>query len=286
MDAIDISVIIPTCHRETQLLEAIGSVLGEPDVRFEIIVIDDGGERPARDAVSSIADPRVQYFARATPSRGRPALPRNDGARLARGRYLYFLDDDDLLIPGSLAAMSRALDTAPEAGMAFGAVEPFGEDQDVLRHEQRYFGKGRRIARGLRGRRGLAARLVFLPPIFVNSACMARRTAFLSVGGYDPDIPICEDAELWGRVVYATGFVFVDRLVVRYRTGAPSLMHALVEGDEKLRVSYRRIQDKYRQAHGLLNFLAMKSWTRLICRLTDPAPPRPDPGAGIGAGDT
>jgi hypothetical protein len=100
----------------------------------------------------------------------------------------------------------------------------------------------------------------------VNSACMARRSAFAAVGGYDADIPICEDAEFWGRVAHAAGYVFLDRPVVCYRTGAPSLMHNLSLNDERLYQSYRRIQGKYRREHGLFNFLVMKLWIRAASR--------------------
>jgi glycosyltransferase involved in cell wall biosynthesis len=262
--ALDISVIIPTFHREVQLLEAIGSVLSQLDVSFEIIVVDDSGSGSARDAVASLGDPRIQYIQRAEPSGGNPALVRNEGAQLARGRYLYFLDDDDLLEPGTLAAMSKALDAAPGAGMAFGVVEPFGVDEAKLRDQVTYFREARRIARLLRGRHKLGASLVFRPAILVNSACMGRRTAFIDAGGYDAEIPVCEDADLWGRIAHATGFIFIDRPVVRYRTGAPSLMHNLAEHDEKLNISYRRIQGKYRRTHGLFMFLVMKIWARAV----------------------
>jgi glycosyltransferase involved in cell wall biosynthesis len=266
MDAIDISVIIPTYHREVQLVEAIGSVLGQADVTFEVIVVDDSAEGSARNAVASVGDRRVHYIQRAEPSRGRPALVRNDGAKAAHGRYLYFLDDDDMLEPYALAGLSKALDAAPAAGMAFGAIVPFGPDEAKLRHHQKYFNEARHIARRLKKPRELSAILMFGPAILVCSACMARRSAFNEIGGFDADISVCEDAELWARISHATGFIFIDRPVVRYRTGAPSLMHDLAEDDERLRTSYRRIQGKYRQAHGLLKFLSMKLWARRILR--------------------
>lgn len=264
--AIDISVIIPTHHREDQLLEAIGSVLSQRDVSFEIIVVDDSASGSARDAVASVADARIRYRKRPQPSGGVPALVRNDGAHMAQGRYLYFLDDDDLLEPGTLALMSQALDAAPNAGMAFGVIEPFGDDEARLRDHQTYFREARRIARRLHGRHKLGATLVFRPSILVNSACMGRRSAFFDAGGYDAKIPVCEDADLWGRIAQATGFIFIDRPVVRYRTGAPSLMHNLAAQDQKLHISYRRIQGKYRQTHGLFTFLVMKIWARTVLR--------------------
>lgn len=264
---IDVSVVIPTFHRQAQLLEAIGSVLAQAKVSVEVIVVDDSADGSARAAVSSVSDPRVRYITQKEPSGGLPALPRNEGARLAGGRYLYFLDDDDLLMPDTLAVMSDALQATPHAGMVFGTVEPFGPDERMLRHNQQYFSRARDIARRLRGAGALHASLVFRPSILVNSACMARRSAFEAVGGYDPDIPICEDADLWGRIAYSSGgYVFLDRPVVRYRTGAPSLMHNLAEKDQKLHVSYRRIQQKYRRAQGPVRFLARKLWVRAVLR--------------------
>jgi glycosyltransferase involved in cell wall biosynthesis len=264
MDSVDISVIIPTYHREQQLLEAVNSVRVQQNVALEVIVVDDSADASARQVIESVNDPRVRYITRPEPSRGRPALVRNDGAKLANGRYLYFLDDDDISEPGALAAMSQALDAAPAAGMVFGVITPFGLDAEVLRHNQQYFAEARRIALKLKGRRQLSAYLTFRAAVLVCSAGMARRTAFTAVGGFDADIPVCEDAELWARIARASGYVFIDKTVVRYRTGAPSLMHNLVENDEKLRVSSRKIQDKYRKANGVLEFFAMKLWARAI----------------------
>jgi glycosyltransferase involved in cell wall biosynthesis len=197
MGELDVSVVIPTFHREVQLLEAIGSVLSQRGVTVQIVVVDDSAEATARNAVTAVRDERLTYIARTEPSGGRPALVRNEGGRVAQGRYLYFLDDDDLLEEGTLSAMVGALDASLAVGMAFGAVEPFGNDAAVLKRERSYFTKTRQIARRLRGRREMGARLVFLPSMIINSACMARRTAFLAAGGYDAEIPVCEDAEFW-----------------------------------------------------------------------------------------
>lgn len=266
MSIIDVSVIIPTFRREAQLLEAVESVLTQDGVSLEVIVVDDSAEGSARSAIESVHDPRIRYVLAQAPSNGFPALPRNEGAALAQGRYFYFLDDDDLLKSGTLSAMSKALDAAPQAGMAFGVVEPFGLHEGWLRHNLQYFARARKIALRLRHHRQVSASLVFNAPIMVNSACMARRSAFLAAGGYDPEIPICEDADLWARIAHSTGHVFLDRPVVRYRTGAPSLMHNLAENDAKLHVSYRRIQQKYREVQGPLKFLARKIWVRTVLR--------------------
>jgi GT2 family glycosyltransferase len=264
MSTIDVSVIIPTFRREAQLLEAIDSVLKQIGVSLEIIVVDDTAEGSARQAVATITDPRVRYILGKAPSNGLPALPRNEGAKLAQGGYLYFLDDDDIMMADTLAVMSDALESRPDAGMVFGTVEPFGVHEGWLRRNQEHFARARRIALRLRSARELSAALVFSHSILVNSACMARRSAFDAVGGYDTQIPVCEDADLWGRIAYWHRYIFLDRPVVRYRTGAPSLMHNLAQRDEKLEISYRRIQGKYLKVQGPLRYLARKLWVRTM----------------------
>src|SRR5690606_28623032 len=72
MANVDVSVIIPTFHRERELVEAIDSALSQQGVEVEVIVLDDSPEASARSVAAAIDDPRVRYVARATPSGGRP----------------------------------------------------------------------------------------------------------------------------------------------------------------------------------------------------------------------
>lgn len=267
-EGIEVSVIIPTYHREKLVVEAVESALRQQGVSLEVLVLDDSPSGSAAKDVGAIGDSRVRYFKRAVPSGGRPAVVRNDGSRLARGRYLHFLDDDDLLEEGSLAALADALGRNPAAGMAFGAIEPFGGDDESLRHEQEYFRVATRKARGLVHRMHLTAHLLFCKTVLVNSACMARREAFEVAGGYDSEVPVNEDVELWMRLVRASGYAYVDRPVVRYRTGAPSLMRDTLakvdSGQEKFRVAYARMHEKYRQQYGRPEFYALKLLARTL----------------------
>lgn len=120
MSDLDVSFVIPTCRREIQLREAISSVLRQSGVTLQVIVVDDSGQATARDAVASVGDARVLYTARKEPSSGRPALVRNEGGRLAQGRYLYFLDDDDLPWESARSIAPRFMRLRPTAGPARG----------------------------------------------------------------------------------------------------------------------------------------------------------------------
>src|SRR5580700_10198594 len=91
-----VSVVIPTFRREHLLPRAITSALSQADINLiDVIVVDDSPERSARNIVRQFADPRVSYIASNTPGIARPGLARNQGAKLARGELLHFLDDDD-----------------------------------------------------------------------------------------------------------------------------------------------------------------------------------------------
>ncbi len=265
-EGVEVSVIVPTYQREKLVVEAVESALRQQGVSLEVIVLDDSPTGSAANHVGAIGDNRVRYYRRAVPSGGRPALVRNDGSRLARGRFLHFLDDDDILEEGALAALADALSRRPSAGMAFGAIEPFGGDDASLRKEQEYFRKATRNARGLVHRVHLAAYLLFCKTVLVNSACMVRRECFEITGGYDPDLPVNEDVELWLRVVRGSGFAFVDRPVVRYRTGSPSLMRDTLAkndaGRAKFRAAYARMHQKYREQYGPSEFYALKVFAR------------------------
>ena len=168
--AIDVSVVIPTCRRVVHVREAIDSALNQQGVTLEVIVVDDDPAGSARVCIDAVDDSRLRYLVRQTPSNRRPAMVRNDGAKLARGRFIHFLDDDDVLVPGALAALMRLADAStPHRAMVFGQVEPFGDNPQVLLAQRAHFSWAIRIASRLKYRWQLAASLVYCPAVLINS---------------------------------------------------------------------------------------------------------------------
>ena len=92
-----VSIIIPTYNREKYILNAINSCLKQTYKNIEILVVDDCSTDKTKDLIKSINDKRIKYFRNET-NRGAP-YSRNFGLRIARGEYINFLDDDDLLLP-------------------------------------------------------------------------------------------------------------------------------------------------------------------------------------------
>lgn len=109
------SVIIPTFNRKQMLLKAINSVLDQTFSNFEVIVIDDGSTDDTASMVKSIADERVRYIYQENQER---SAARNNGIRQSRGKYICFLDNDDLYLPNHLETFyNEIVDRQYEEGL-------------------------------------------------------------------------------------------------------------------------------------------------------------------------
>ncbi|MEU1026133.1 glycosyltransferase family 2 protein, partial [Streptomyces sp. NPDC005904] len=103
------SVVVPAHRVQGYLRECLDSVLTQSFGDLELLVVDDASP----DACAAIAgeyaqrDPRVRLIRLAAHAGPGPA--RNAGADRATGDHLLFLDGDDLLLPGALAAIDAAL---------------------------------------------------------------------------------------------------------------------------------------------------------------------------------
>lgn len=257
-----VSVVIPTFRRPGPLRDAIESALAQTGVDVEVIVVDDSPEGSAWDLVSGFGDDRLRFAQSDVPSGGRPGVPRNVGAALATKEFVHFLDDDDCLADGALAALTAALVACPDAGVAMGIVSPFGEDPAALAHERRYFEEGAATLARMRSRMQLTRTMLFARAPLVNSSCMVRRRCIPAIGGYSLIVRYVEDVDFYLRAVRRFGFVFVNQPVVHYRTGTPSLMHSL-QDPLVLRESYQNIYTSYRTWFGSLEFLVLRAQAAL-----------------------
>ena len=268
MPSPDITVLIPTFRRPALLREAIDSALAQQGVSVEIVVVDDSAEGGARDTVASIADARITYLHNDPPSGGRPALVRNAGLHLARGRFIHFLDDDDRAVPGFYRAAVTAFEANPNKGVVFGGIEPFGDDPKALAHERAFFadaGRRARVGYRTRSRRFMTAMLLFQNTVLVNSACMIRRECIQSIGGYSSDVIFNEDVEFYARAIRRFGCVFLNRPVLQYRILSDSLMHGR-DDDRQIAESYRRMYARYRSTNGAGELFALKVFSRTLLR--------------------
>ena len=271
---LDFSVVIPTYRRPEQLRDSIASAIGQCGVSTEVFVIDDSPEGSAEEVVKGFADPRISYLKNPQPTGGRPSVVRNLGWPLATGSFVHFLDDDDIVVDGHYAAVKSAFDAHPGVGLVFGRIEPFGSGPaSQLEHERRYFADAARKA-ALSARFGARwayiGLMLFDMVLLVCSASVVRRACIAPLGGFDPEIRLMEDADFHVRVMREFGAHFLNRTAIRYRIGSPSLMHAPIASPSQRQEEIeggRRMQVKYRNQRGFLEYYALAIFTRIVLKM-------------------
>ena len=270
MAVLDVSVVIPTFRRPALLREAIASVRAQSGVAVELIVVDDSPEGSAA-AIAGEFPESVRYLRNPEPTGGFPSVVRNLGWPLARGQFVHFLDDDDLVPEGHYAAAIAAFKAHPDVGVVFGHIEPFGDAPDIqMRRERAFFrGAARRaaICSKLGPRLGFAAGMIFNQTLLVCGAALIRRECVQRLGGFDSEIRLGEDVDFFGRAMREFGACFLDRATLHYRIGSPSLMHAPVLSEHEVQqhiAGARRMAVKYRSERGRFEFYAMKGLSRLV----------------------
>lgn len=220
-----VSVIIPTHNRIGFVKEAIDSVLNQTFSNLEVIVVDNGSTDNTGDLVQEIADPRVHYIYQE--NTGGPAGPRNTGIQRARGKYLGFLDADDLWLPHKLECHIGLLDNDEEVGLIYGQHLPFGSGvEEACPTPSRH-----------RARSGKIYKRLFLSWNFIPCLeALVRKSVIEEVGGFDEDpaLKTVEDFDLWLRITRRCKTIFVPEVMSRYR------FHGSQLGPDKIEDLYVR----------------------------------------------
>lgn len=187
-----VSVIIPTYNRKALLPRAMRSVLAQSMTDLELIVVDDGSQNSCADVVESFSDPRAHYV-RHPRNRGLPAA-RNTGIRVARGRYIAFLDDDDQWVSHKLA---RQLQLMPQVDAVLCAARLSN-------------GRLRRFPRAVITAADLRRGNPFDPSGLVVSAGLLRAT------GFDETLRVGEDWDAFIRLAQGGRIAYVPEPLVLY----------------------------------------------------------------------
>ncbi|MBD5232767.1 MAG: glycosyltransferase family 2 protein [Bacteroidales bacterium] len=127
----DISIIIPVYNVEDYVAECIRSVINqETDCSIECLIVDDRGTDRSMDVVretlQNYSGP-IEFRIITQPKNGGLSSARNAGIRNASGKYVYFLDSDDLITPDCIAALHQRAAEHPSAEIIVGDFETFPE---------------------------------------------------------------------------------------------------------------------------------------------------------------
>ena len=251
-----VSIITPTLNRARRIPEAIKSVLNQTFKDWEHIIIDDGSTDNTEDVVRRFPDHRIIYINRFE-QRG-IGDTRNLGLRLASGKYIAFLDSDDMLPPASLAARIKYFKSHPETALVFGRmdVEKSARYLSALKkispkQKETVAGKKKRsdppemeIIKKLKTPRQKFELLLkgnFIP----SGSVMVKKRVLDELGGFDTGFVVAEDYDLWLRIAKKYDIALVDQVLLHYRRFADSVFLSAKKQKRHLKFT-KMAQDKNR----------------------------------------
>jgi glycosyltransferase involved in cell wall biosynthesis len=204
---VSVSVVVATFNHAPWLPQALDSALAQtlPDV--EVVVVDDGSIDATPEVLARYAG-RIRTVRQ--PNRGLSAA-RNAGLAVARGRYVAFLDADDLLQPTKLAEQAAVLEREAAAGWTYCDVRIEDEATGVATTVSERFGYRARRLDGW-----LFAELIrgnFIPAM----APLVRRAALDAAGPFDERLDALEDWDLWLRLALVAEARYTPRVLATYR---------------------------------------------------------------------
>lgn len=215
-----VSVIIPAFNAERWVEEAVRSVLGQSLHDLEVLVVNDGSTDGTAAVLASITDNRVLTLHQQNAG---VSTARNNGLKRARGTYITFLDADDRMTPGNLAAKQEALEQA-------GVDWVFSDIWRCNEHMQP-IGKPEQGANGDVLRNILSGRGPSVPGI--SSNIFAHRRCFDGGLRFDPALSNQADQDIVVGLALCASYQYIPRAFNLYRTvsGSMSMNIPLFEKD-------------------------------------------------------
>ena len=254
-----VSVVIPTRDRAHLICDALDSVRAQTFQDLEIVVIDDGSEDDTAARVhqwAATCGDRLRYLEQWPRGGGNAA--RNEGIRAARGRYVAFLDSDDVWDPRKLERQMAAIGRRPGHGAVYcGLREVDAESGAVLR-----------VLAGRWPEGDLSRQLLVRDVTAPTSTYLVERSVLIDAGLFDLDLAARQDWDMWIRVAQRTRIACVqDALVDLRHHGGP---RTASDPTRELR-AHRRILEKYaplRHRHGVrLRLQALAAFHRRTGRV-------------------
>jgi len=190
-DPLLVSVVIPAYNAASYIALTLNSVLAQTLANYEIIVVNDGSaDTPALEEALRPYLTKLRYIKQ--DNRG-PSAARNAGIREARGKYVAFLDSDDLWLPHHLERQVNALEQDPSLGLIYanGVLIEGNLPVGISFENSRQSGPPTLEA------------LLREQCTVTTSSTVASRQALIQVGLFDEALNRCEDFDLWLRLAHS-----------------------------------------------------------------------------------
>lgn len=201
--------IVMTCYNyENYVGRSIESVLAQTFTDYELIIINDGSTDNSDSIITSyIKDKRIHYIIQDNAGQARA---KNVGIKYSRGKYIAFLDADDMWENKKLE-LQLPLFKNENVGLVYSNATWIDEDDRVLGH-----GRQGGYLRPYSGR--ITKYLIYDNFVYFSSA-VVKRDCLENIGYFNESLHMSIDWELWLRLSLKCEFDFVDRELIKYRCG-------------------------------------------------------------------
>ena len=240
-----VSVVMPTFGSGRRIRESVESVLKQDHTNLELIVVNDGGSEDWVDLLDAFGDPRIRYQ---RIEHAGLAAALNAGLALAGGRYVAYLDDDDVFLPNHLSVLlERAATGARFVYAKSRIVHGFRDERGSFRRSGDAGTHSRPYSK-----RGLATR------IGINTLNVLHERSLVSeVGLFNTSLPWSMDWEYWMRVSEVTTPVFVDEWTGEYRRSLDNMTST--QRHKEAFFLYGLLQPYFTSAYGALTLYSAAS---------------------------
>jgi glycosyltransferase involved in cell wall biosynthesis len=208
MPSARITALIPTYNSERYIRDTVDSVLAQTYPVHEVIVVDDGSTDRTQEVLASYGD-RIRYIRQANAG---PPVARNTGLAHATGDWIALLDSDDLWVPKKLESQMDYIERHPSCGLVYTDMKTF-DDAGIIEESVK-------ITRNLKLPSGNIFPEMFAETLFQTSAVLIRKSCIDAVGGFDTELRMGDDYELFLRISRHYELGYVDEPVVLYRQHA------------------------------------------------------------------
>lgn len=241
-----VSVIIPAYNAMAYLPETITSLLQQTFSDFEVIIINDGSFDNIEEWFSQIKDPRARLI---TQKNLGLSAARNTGISQAQGKYIAFLDADDLWHSTKLEKQVEVLDTQQDIGLVYCWTALIDENSKPTGRIFKSYAQG-----------NVWESLTENNLIRCGSVPMVRHQCFQTCGGFDININAAQDWDMWLRIAASYSFALIKEPLVYYRQHPNNKSKVYTQRTEDFR---NLIEKAFESAPFELLYLRNRSYARI-----------------------
>lgn len=231
-----VSVIVRTCGRPNVLRENLISLRNQTYKNIEVVIVEDGENKSEKMIKEEFSDLNIVY--KATGEKQGRCKVGNLGMELSSGKYLNFLDDDDLFFADHVETLVQALEKHIEYKIAYSTS--FETKIEVKSREPKYeYVEESRVV--VHNRPFSRIRLLDIN-LFPIQAVMFERSIYEKFGGFDLELDNLEDWEMWQRYSTENTYLYVPKTTSLYRV--PAKQENYKERQKELNSYYEKAKER------------------------------------------